>query len=150
MKLTCWNFPQNGAMPTESGNSRRCCMYMHKSHPSLSGPLPSHEETFSYLKRFFGVSDPADPDLSLVSICWDSSCNERPRWRPICLLVIWDSPNKALTTEGIYQALIRAVPYCRRHADESKPPKGKKPTGWAVRIIFPRTPYMLTFSYKLN
>jgi len=110
---------------------------MHKSHPSLQGPLPPHHETLAYLQGLFEVPA-ADPDISLSSRFLDDGANRgHPQWRLVCLLAIWTSPTKALTTEGIYQALIAAIPYCKTHADLTKRQKGKrKRTGWPVSLGF--------------
>ena len=108
---------------------------MHKSHISLQGPLPPHHETLAYLQKLFGVSG-ADADISLsLKSLDDGGSRGHPQWRLACLLAIWSSPAKALTTEGIHQALIAAVPYCQANANEVKRQKGKpKRTGWPVSI----------------
>jgi len=99
----------------------------------MQGPLPHHDETLAYLQQRFGVPG-VNPDISLSARFWgDDGNRSHPQWKAVCLLAIWSSPTKALTTEGIHRALIAVVPYCQANAGEVTLQKGKqKRTGWPV------------------
>jgi len=119
-----------------------CCNYMPKEE--LQGPLPLDNETQAYLCKELGL--PANTRISLqlneqLRMCRPSSSGAVP-WtasvRIACILAIWGSERRALTTEEILQALIDAIPYCHEHRHHAniKQPSGKKRGGWVVGILY--------------
>ena len=109
----------------------------------LQGPLPSDDETQAYLCE--ELSLPSNTRISLdlnerLRTSRPSSSRAVP-WtasvRIACILAIWGSERRELTTEEILHALIDAIPYCHehRHHADIKQPSGKKRGGWVVSII---------------
>jgi len=104
------------------------------------GPLPSHDQTQEYLCHELGL--PLDSTISLaMNEQLRTSGRERPQtWclnaRVACILAIWGSKEKALTTHELLQALIDNVPYCyqNRHHAFIQSARAKR-KDWAVRTL---------------
>ena len=105
---------------------------MRKSE--LQGPLPGEDETEAWLRahEFKGILQHHIP-LTLAGLVLHLLPGKDLVARKWCILAIWSSEGRGLTTEGIFKALIKAVKKFSDDAD-AVTPKGKsnKPTGWAV------------------
>jgi len=119
-----------------------CCQHMAKSE--LTGPLPSDSETDAYLYRELGI----DPGLGInISLALneqlrssETSSTRSSPWKSVrvaCLLAIRGSEHRALTSNGIFDALIKAVPFCAENSHLALcPARGAKRKGWPVRSDF--------------
>jgi len=105
---------------------------------SLQGPLPSDKQTQEYLCEELGLPPGTAISLDLNDQLRDVGppCARGVPWtvsvRIACLLAIWGSERRALTSEGILEALIAAIPFCRQHRELATKKPGEKRKGWAV------------------
>ena len=109
----------------------------------LTAPLPTESETDAYLYRELGVAPGTEISLSLNEQLRSSNTivtSGRSPWRSTrvaCLLAIRGSEHQALTTKELFQALIKAVPFCDENSHlTSDPPTGTKRKGWPVRTSY--------------
>jgi len=114
-----------------------CCKRMVKD--VLEGPLPCFIETETYLCEELGITPGVNISLALneqLRKARPAPARAGAPWRSVrvaCLLAIWGSERRALTTQGILQALINAIPFCRKNAALALThAPGKKRKGWPV------------------
>ena len=114
----------------------------------LQGSLPSDHQTQVYLCEELGlpfgtiITLDLNEQLPTSGMSGAHGVSWTPSVRVACLLAIWGSDRRALTSDEILQALIKAIPFCHENRELAviKSP-GRKRRGWAVSFVLPLAEY---------
>lgn len=99
-------------------------------------------ESEAYLRKEFNQIPPNIP-LTLGAVVGHlapatGATGKEFNARAWCILAIWSNERHALTTQGIFDALIKEVKYFRDNADAAtRRGPNNRPTGWAVSTYSP-------------